>query len=61
MGTIFYPLQDEVNLFNIHGEMSEAIGEKVTINGVANYYNYSYGSRICLEQARLGWETGFKI
>lgn len=42
-GNYFLPIEDEVNLFNIHAEMSEALSNKITINGIANYYNYDTG------------------
>jgi hypothetical protein len=42
-GNYFLPIEDEVNLFNIHAEMSEALSDKITINGIANYYNYDTG------------------
>jgi hypothetical protein len=41
MGNYFLPILDKVNLFNIHAEMSEAVNDKITISGKANYYSYS--------------------
>jgi hypothetical protein len=43
-GNYFTPLSYDGNLFNLHGELSEAINDKLTISGQANYYKYSIGN-----------------
>ena len=40
-GNYFLPVIDDVELLNIHGEMSGAINDKLSFNGVANLYNYT--------------------
>jgi hypothetical protein len=42
-GNYFIPLAYDGNLFNLHGELSEAVNDKLTISGQANYYKYSIG------------------
>jgi hypothetical protein len=59
-GNYFMPILSEVNLFNIHGEMSEALGEKVTINGVANYYSYNTGIEFAWNKPNWDGKVGLK-
>ena len=40
-GNYFIPLTDDVELFNIHAEMSGQISEKFSFNAVANLYKYT--------------------
>jgi hypothetical protein len=41
MGNHFIPLYDDGELLNLHGEITGMISDKITYNGVANFYNYS--------------------
>jgi len=59
-GNYFLPISDMVDLFNIHGEMSEAISEKVTINGVANYYSYNTGIEYAWNKPNWDGKLGLK-
>jgi hypothetical protein len=45
-GNYFIPVAYDGNLFNLHGELSQAINDKLSISGQANYYNYSIGDEI---------------
>jgi hypothetical protein len=40
-GSYFSALPDDVELFNVHAEMSGAINDKLSFNGIANLYNYT--------------------
>ena len=40
-GNYFSPLTDDVEVFNIHGEMSGPINDKLSFNGAANFYKYT--------------------
>jgi len=40
-GNYFIPLADEAELLNVHAEMSGAINDKLSFNGMANLYNYT--------------------
>lgn len=40
-GNLFTPLTDDAELLNLHAEMSGAINEKLSFNGVANLYKYT--------------------
>jgi hypothetical protein len=42
-GNYFIPLAYDGNLFNLHGEISETINDKLTFSGQANYYKYIVG------------------
>lgn len=42
-GNYFVPMIYDVNLFNLHGEMSEELSDKLSFCGEANYYKYSMG------------------
>lgn len=42
-GNHFIPLTYDAELFNIHGEITGIIGDKITYRGSANYYNYNLG------------------
>lgn len=41
IGNYFSPLADDTELLNIHAEMSAAINDKLSFNGMANWYRYS--------------------
>lgn len=41
VGNYFLPVADDVELLNIHGEMSGAINDKLSFNGMINVYNYN--------------------
>ena len=43
VGDLFFPIQDDAELFNLHGEINGVIGDKITYSGSANYYNYKLG------------------
>lgn len=43
MGNYFMPVSGLGQLFNIHGEMTGKITEKLSYSGVADFYNYSFG------------------
>ncbi|HBE43628.1 MAG TPA: hypothetical protein DDW27_21020 [Bacteroidales bacterium] len=43
VGNLFFPIQDDAELFNLHGEINGVIGDKITYSGSANYYNYKLG------------------
>jgi hypothetical protein len=59
-GNYFLPISDAVNLFNIHGEMSEAVSEKVTINGAGNYYSYNTGIEYAWNKPNWDGKLGLK-
>ncbi len=40
-GNHFIPLYDDGELLNIHGEINGKISDKVTYNGIANFYKYT--------------------
>ncbi|HZY24568.1 MAG TPA: hypothetical protein VFE71_01970 [Bacteroidales bacterium] len=40
-GNYFLPLTDDVELFNIHGEMNGPISDKLSFISAANYYKYT--------------------
>ena len=41
VGNFFFPIQDNAELFNLHGEIAGVIGDKFSYRGKANYYNYN--------------------
>jgi hypothetical protein len=41
MGNYFIPLTDDVDVMNIHGELTGLIGDKISYRGSANWYNYT--------------------
>ena len=41
VGNHFVPLPDNVDLFNIHGEISGVITDKISYSGSANWYRYT--------------------
>jgi hypothetical protein len=41
VGNHFIPLHDDVELFNIHGEIGGLISDKISYNGSANWYKYT--------------------
>ena len=41
VGNHFVPLHDDVELFNIHGEIGGLISDKISYNGSANWYKYT--------------------
>lgn len=41
MGNFFIPLRDDIELFNIHGELTGMIGDKISFRGLANWYQYT--------------------
>jgi hypothetical protein len=43
VGNYFMFIKDPGELFNIHGEMTGQISDKLSFSGVANFYNYSFG------------------
>jgi hypothetical protein len=43
-GNYFVPVAYDVNLFNLHGEISEKINDKLSFSGIANYYSYNIGN-----------------
>ncbi len=44
-GNYFNPLTDDVDLLNLHGEMTQIINDRLTFNGVANFYQYTLTSQ----------------
>jgi len=40
-GNYFSPLADDAELLNVHAEMSGAINDKLSFNGVVNWYKYT--------------------
>jgi hypothetical protein len=40
-GNHFIPLKDDVELFNLHGEISGTISDKISYKGNANWYDYT--------------------
>ena len=40
-GNYFAPLTDDSELLNVHAEMSGAINDKLSFNGMANFYHYT--------------------
>jgi hypothetical protein len=60
MGNYFLPIRDEVKLFNIHAEMSEAVNDKITISGIANYYSYSTGIEYAWNKPDWDGKLGLK-
>lgn len=40
-GNFFAPLTDDVDLLNLHGEMSSVLSEKLTFNGEVNFNKYT--------------------
>lgn len=59
-GNYFLPIEDEVNLFNIHAEMSEALSDKITISGIANYYSYNTGIEYAWNKPDWDGKLGLK-
>jgi len=45
-GNYFIPMAYDGNLFNLHGELRQAINDKLSVSGQANYYKYSIGNEI---------------
>lgn len=43
VGNYFMFITDPGSLFNIHGEMTGQISDKLSFSGAANFYNYSFG------------------
>ena len=43
VGNYFMFITDPGELFNIHGELTGQISDKISFSGVANFYNYSFG------------------
>ena len=41
VGNLFFPVPDDVELLNLHGEITGLIGDKISYRGRANYYNYN--------------------
>jgi len=41
MGNLFVPLNDDGEVFNIHGEMNGVINDKISYSGKANWYKYT--------------------
>jgi hypothetical protein len=41
LGNYFLPVVDDVEILNVHAEMSGEINDKLSFSGLANYYNYS--------------------
>ncbi|MBP1667186.1 MAG: hypothetical protein H6Q23_2046 [Bacteroidetes bacterium] len=41
VGNLFFPVPDDVELLNLHGEIAGVIGDKISYRGRANYYNYN--------------------
>lgn len=41
VGNHFFPIADDAELFNLHGEINGLIGDKISYRGSANYYNYN--------------------
>jgi hypothetical protein len=41
MGNLFVPLNDDGEIFNIHGEMNGVITDKLSYSGKANWYKYT--------------------
>ena len=41
VGNLFFPVPDDVELLNLHGEITGLMGDKISYRGRANYYNYN--------------------
>jgi hypothetical protein len=41
MGNLFYPLNDDGEIFNVHGEMSGVLNDKISYSGKADWYKYT--------------------
>ena len=41
VGNLFFPVPDDVELLNLHGEITGLIGDKISYRSRANYYNYN--------------------
>lgn len=41
LGNFFLPLYDDVEVMNIHGELTGRIGDKISFRGSANWYKYT--------------------
>lgn len=41
MGNFFIPLKDDIELMNLHGELTGMIGDKISFRGSANWYKYT--------------------
>jgi hypothetical protein len=55
-GSYFSALADDVELLNVHGEMSGPINDKLSFNGSANLYKYSL-SRFEYAWNKPDWDT----
>lgn len=44
-GNYFLPLADDVDLLNLHGEITQRINDRLTFNGVGNLYRYTLTSQ----------------
>ena len=42
-GNYFSPVPDDVELLNLHMEVSGDVSQKISFNGVSNYYKYTMG------------------
>ena len=60
VGNHFFPIADDAELFNLHGEINGLIGDKLSYRGIANYYNYNL-SRNDYPWGKQPWDGQFGI
>ncbi len=60
VGNHFFPITDDAQLFNLHGEINGLIGDKIFYNGKANYFNYNLGSNE-YPWSKQPWDAQFGI
>jgi len=60
VGNHFFPIPDDAELFNLHGEINGLIGDKMSYRGSANYYNYNL-SRNEYPWGKQPWDGRFGV
>ena len=60
VGNLFFPVKDDAELFNLHGEITGIIGDKISYRGKANYYNYNL-SRNEYPWSKQPWDGQFGV
>ncbi len=60
VGNHFFPIADDAEVFNLHGEINGLIGDKISYSGSANYYNYNL-SRNEYPWSKQPWDGKFGI
>ena len=58
MGNYFMPVVDVGNIFNVHGEISGKISDKLSFDGSANIYNYDFDNKPWNKPA---WDARFGL